>query len=57
MIEEIRLQAVARFVDYDFESDPELKEIIEMASAVSNTPYALITILDKETQYLKVRKG
>jgi len=57
MIEEIRLQAVARFVDFDFESDPELKEIIEMASAVSNTPYALITLLDKETQYLKVRKG
>jgi PAS domain S-box-containing protein len=57
MIEDIRLEAVARFVDFDFESDPELKEIIEMASAVCNTPYALITILDKETQYLKVRKG
>jgi hypothetical protein len=57
MIEEIRLQAVARFVDFDFGSDPELKEIIELASAVCDTPYALITILDKETQYLKVRKG
>ena len=57
MIEDIRLQAVARFVDFDFENDTELQEIVELASAVSNTPYALITLLDQNTQYLKVRKG
>jgi len=57
MIEDIRLQALARFIDFDLENDPELQEIVNLASAVSNTPYALITFLDKETQYLKVRKG
>lgn len=57
MIEDIRLQAVARFVNFAFANDPELLEIVELASAISNTPYALITFLDKETQYLKVRKG
>ncbi len=57
MIEDIRLQAVARFVDFDFENDTELQELVELASAVSDTPFALITLLDKDTQYLKVRKG
>jgi PAS domain S-box-containing protein len=57
MIEDIRLQAIARFVDFAFENDPELLEIVELASAISNTPYALITFLDKDTQHLKVRKG
>jgi len=57
MIEDIRLQAVSRFVGIDLENDPELQEIVELASAVSNTPFALITFLDNETQYLKVRKG
>src|SRR5476651_2088769 len=57
IIEEIRLQAVARFVDIDLENDSELQEIVELASAVSNTPFALITFLDRDTQYLKVRKG
>ena len=57
MIEDIRLQAVARFVDFDFENDTELQELVDLASAVSDTPVALITLLDKDTQYLKVRKG
>jgi hypothetical protein len=57
MIEDIRLQAVARFASFDFENDPELQQIVDLASAVSNTPYALITLLGRETQYLKVRKG
>ncbi len=57
MIEDIRLQAVARFLDFDFENDTELQELVELASAVGDTPFALITLLDKDTQYLKVRKG
>ncbi len=57
IIEDLRLQAVARFVDFELEEDPELREIVELASAVTDCPYALITFLDKDTQYLKVRKG
>jgi len=56
-IEDSRLEAVARFNSFDLENDPELVEIIELASLITNTPYALITFLDRETQYLKVRKG
>jgi PAS domain S-box-containing protein len=57
MTEDLRLQAVARFNDLDLENDPELLEILDLASAVSITPYALITFLDHDTEYLKVRKG
>jgi len=56
-IEDIRLEAVARFIDVDLENDLELQEIVELASAVSHAPFALITFLDRDTQYLKVRKG
>ena len=57
MTEDLRLQAVARFIDLDFENDKELLEIVELASAVTKSPYSLITFLDDDTQYLKVRKG
>src|ERR1700761_5453630 len=57
MTEDLRLQAVARFNDLDLENDPELLEILELASAVSLSPYASIAFLDNNTEYLKVRKG
>ena len=57
MDEEIRLQAVKRFNNLDLENDAEMQEIVELASAVANVPYALVTLLDEDTQYLKVRKG
>lgn len=56
-IESIRLEAVERFKNLDLEKDKELNEIVELASSITNSPFALITFLDKETQYLKVRKG
>ena len=56
-IEDIRLQTVARYVDFDLENNKELLEIVELASAVTKTSRALISFLDNETQYLKVRKG
>lgn len=57
MVEQIRLQALARFNNLELENDTELLEIVELASAVSNAPYAMITFMDNEVQYLKVRKG
>lgn len=57
MIKDIHLHAVTSFIELNLENDRELQEIIELASAVSNTPYACISVLDKETQYLKVKKG
>lgn len=57
MIEHNRLEAVSRFNSFHLENDPELLEIVDLASAVTGAPFALITFLDRETQYLKVRKG
>jgi PAS domain S-box-containing protein len=57
IIEDLRLQAVSDFIGFNLENDPELIEIVELASAVTGTPYAMITFLDAEMQYLKVRKG
>ncbi len=57
MVEQIRLQALARFNNLELENDTELLEIVELASSVSNAPYAMITFMDNEVQYLKVRKG
>jgi PAS domain S-box-containing protein len=57
LVEDLRLQAVEHFIDFDLETDPELLEIVELASAVTHCPYALITFMDGQTQYLKVRKG
>lgn len=57
MVDQIRLQALARFNNLELENDKELLEIVELASAVSNSPYAMITFMDNETQNLIVRKG
>jgi PAS domain S-box-containing protein len=53
----IRLPEDVRFVDFDLENDPELLEIVELASAVTNSPFALIAIKQEDILYLKVRKG
>lgn len=57
MNKDIRLHAVKRFENIDFESDVELKEIVDMVSRICKTPVALITLVDEDTQWLKVRKG
>ncbi len=57
LVEDLRSQTVEHFIDFDLETDPELLEIVELASAVTHCPYAVIAFLDGHTQYLKVRKG
>ncbi|ASU35490.1 GAF domain-containing protein [Mucilaginibacter xinganensis] len=57
IVEEKALPEVARFIESDLESDPELSEIVELASAVTYSPYALIILQYNETLHLKVRKG
>jgi len=53
----IRLLAVERFKTLDLESDEEFQELVQIASNVCETPIALLTLIDKDTQWLKVRKG
>jgi len=57
IIEDLRLQAVWDIKDDDLQNDSELQDLVELASAVSDTPYAVISFLDDETAHLKVRKG
>lgn len=54
---DIRLLAVERFKTLDLQTDKEFLELVQMASEICDTPIALITLIDEDTQWLKVRKG
>lgn len=57
MSETVRVQAVKQFEHFNLQLDNELQELITMASEICDTPIALITLLDEDTQWMKVRKG
>src|ERR1700759_629848 len=56
-METFRLQEISRFMNLHLEADKELQEVVDMAAIECETPVALITLLDDDTQYLKVKKG
>lgn len=55
--DEIRLLAVERFKTLDIDTDKEFREFVDMASSICSTPIALITLLETDIQWLKVKKG
>jgi PAS domain-containing protein len=57
MSERYRLEAVSRFKQPDDKVARDLKEIINLASEICNTPVALITLLDEHMQWFKASKG
>lgn len=57
MDEELRLQVVKQYVQLNLKYEKELQETIMTAAKVCNTPISSITILDKNTQWLKVKRG
>jgi PAS domain S-box-containing protein len=57
MAQSFRLQIVSQFKALNLDHDKELKYTIAFAAKVCKTPIALITILDDDMQWLKVRKG
>jgi PAS domain S-box-containing protein len=57
IVTEKHFSDVALFIDFDLGNDPELLERVELASAVTGSPYALIAIQDHDILHLKVRKG
>lgn len=57
MSETVRLLAVKQFEHFNLQLDTELLELITMASEICGTAVALISLLDDETQWIKVRKG
>ena len=54
---DIRLLAVERFKTLDLETDMEFRELVNMASETCETPVALLTLVDQDTQWLRVRTG
>jgi PAS domain S-box-containing protein len=54
---DIRLLAVERFKTLDLETDMEFQALVNMASETCETPVALLTLVDQDTQWLRVRTG
>jgi PAS domain S-box-containing protein len=57
MNKEQRLQVVKQFEKLNLEYDKELKYTVSFAAKICNSPIAMITLLDKDIQWVKVRKG
>ena len=55
MTENLRLKAAMRFSHIDLVTDTELAEITELASSICNTPFAFITLLDKNYLRLDIK--
>jgi len=51
------LETISKFVGLDLELDKELQEIIELACAICHVPIALISFLDTDNLYLKIKTG
>lgn len=56
-MEKLRFAEVSRFVNLNIEADMELQELVEMASVICQKPIAIISALDADTQYVKIKKG
>jgi hypothetical protein len=54
-----RLEAVKRFkeLELNLAITQDLNDIVELAAQICNTPAALITLLDEDTQWFKAAKG
>lgn len=55
--EQVRLDEVHRFLQLNFDQSKEFQDIVELAAAIGKTPVALITLLDKEENLIKVKFG
>ncbi len=55
--EEERLEAVHRFLQLDYDKSSELQAIVNLAAELCDVPVALLTLLDKDVNWVKVRTG
>lgn len=55
--EKVRLEAVERFLSLDYDQAQEFQDIVNFAAELCDTPVALITLLDKDVNWIKVRTG
>ncbi len=52
-----RLEAVKRFLNLDFQRIREFQEIVDLVAELCEKPVALITLLDKDLNWIKVKRG
>ncbi len=55
--EKKRLEAVHRFLLLDYDKSSEFQDIVDLAAQLCEMPVALITMLDKDVNWIKVRTG
>ncbi len=55
--EEKRLEEVHRFLQLQFDQSKEYQDIVDLAAALGKTPVALITLLDKNENWVKAVSG
>ena len=55
--ENARLEAVQTFRKLNFSRSQELQEIVDLTAELCEKPVALVTLLDKELNWLLLRKG
>lgn len=55
--EQERLQVVRDYLQLDYNKSQEFQDIVDLASKLCNIPVALITLLDEDVNWLKVRAG
>lgn len=56
-VEQERLKEVTKFLELDFNRSTEFQDIVELAAQLCEKPVALITLLDDESNWLKIKTG
>lgn len=56
-IEASRLFATQRYLDFNIDREKELNELVMLASQICGTPISLITLMDKDVQWIKAKLG
>ncbi|MDF3077599.1 MAG: sensory histidine kinase AtoS [Sphingobacteriaceae bacterium] len=52
-----RVAAVQRYLNFNVSRESDLQQIVNMASYICESPIAMITLLDKEIQLIKAKRG
>lgn len=55
--ESTRLEAVQNFLQLEYDKKQEFQDIVDMAAELCHTPVALITLLDKDVNWVKAKSG
>lgn len=57
LAEKRRIEAVHQFLQIDFDKSKEYQEIVDLAAELCEKPIAVLSLIDEEVNWLKVRSG